>query len=172
MFMNQLFILSALFVFLTILVESIHLILQLKDKKLTKWFGKNAFNIHAIITGIFWLITVYLIFLLQFELHPLFHENIFLKYFGLILLIFGSVSAFWAFKLLGWKRTLCINFFEENIPLEKTSIYKYINNPMDIGFWTAVIGYALFTASLYNLIIAIEFILVMYPHMLLENKKI
>lgn len=167
--MNKIFTLTIIFVFLTILVESINLILQLKGKKLTKWFGKNAFNFHMIITGIFWIIMFCFIVLLQFEIHPIFHNNITLKYVGLILLISGLILALWALKLMGLKRALCLNFFEENILILKSSLYKYIKNPMDIGFWTAFIGFALFTKSTYNLIIAIEFIVIMYPHMLLEN---
>lgn len=53
--MNSIFILTTIFVFLTILVESINLILQLKGRRLTKWFGENAFNIHMLSTGTFWM---------------------------------------------------------------------------------------------------------------------
>ncbi len=77
--------------------------------------------------------------------------------------------ALWAFKLLGLKRSLCINFFEENVPVLRSSLYKYVKNPMDIGFWVALLGFALFTGSVYNLVIAAEFIIVMFPHMMLEN---
>ena len=132
--MNQIFILTLIFIFLTILVESINLILQLKGKKLTNWFGKNAFKFHTIITGIFWIITFCFIVLLQFELYPLFHDNIILEYIGLFLLVVGIILASWAFKLMGFRRTLCINFFKENVPIVKSSLYKYIKNPMDIGF--------------------------------------
>jgi protein-S-isoprenylcysteine O-methyltransferase Ste14 len=169
--MSQLFVLAGVFVFLTIFIESINLILQLRGKKLTKWFGDHAFVVHASITGILWLISFALLFILQFETHPKFHDIIILRYFGLVLLIIGGILASWAFKLLGMRRALCINFFEENVPVVRSSLYRYIENPMDIGFWLALIGFSLFTGSVYNLVIAIEFIAVMYPHMLLENKK-
>ena len=170
--MSQIFILAIVFVFLTILIESISLILQLKGKKITKWLGKNAFIFHASITGVFWIISVYLIIVIQFEAHPLFHNIIILNYLGLVLLVIGGVLALWAFKLLGIRRALCVNFFEDNVLVVRSSLYKYIKNPLDIGFWTALIGFALFTGSFYNLVIAVEFIIIMYPHMLLENKKI
>lgn len=170
--MNPIFTLTLISIFLAILIESINLILQLKGKKLTKWFGKNAFNFHVIVTSVFWIIMFFFIVLLQFQQHPIFHNNIILKYFGLILLVLGGILALWALKLLGTKRALCLNFFEENVPIVKNGIYRYIKNPIDYGFWTAFIGFALFTGSLYNLIIAIEFIVIMYPHMLLENVKI
>lgn len=165
----KIFILTVIAIFLPILIESMSLILQLKNKKLTRWFGKNAFNIHAMGTAIFWIIAFFSIAILQFEKHPLFHNNTFLKYTGLILLILGIVLALWAFSLLGLKRTLCINFFESYVPIVKTSLYGYIKNPMDIGLWVTFIGFAFFTRSIYNLIIAIEFVVIMIPHIMLEN---
>lgn len=170
--MNRIFILTIIFVFLTILVESINLILQLKGRRLTKWFGKNAFNVHTVITGIFWVITFCLVVILQFQGHPLFHNSIILKYTGLILVISGLILASWAFKLLGLKRSLCLNFFEENVPVVKESLYKYIKNPADYGLWIALIGFAFFTRSVYNLVVAVEFIIIMIPHIILENKPL
>lgn len=157
---------------MTIFIESVNLIFQLKGKRLTKWFGKNAFNIHMILTGIFWVITFWLIVILQFKEHPLFHNSIILKYTGLILLISGIILASWAFRLLGLKRTLCLNFFEENVPVVKESLYRYIKNPEDYGLWIALIGFAIFTGSIYNLVIAVEFIIIMVPHIMLENKPL
>jgi len=61
------------------------------------------------------------------------------------------------------------NFFERYVLIVKTSLYKYIKNPMDIGLWMALIGFAFFTRSIYNLIIAIEFVVIMIPHIMLEN---
>jgi protein-S-isoprenylcysteine O-methyltransferase Ste14 len=170
--MSRIFILTILFVFLTIFVESANLILQLKGRRLTKWFGKNAFNIHMISTGIFWMITFCLIVILQFEEHPLFHNSIILKYIGLILSISGLILASWAFSLLGLKRSLCLNFFEENVPIVKKSLYKYIKNPEDFGLWIALIGFAIFTGSIYNFAIAVEFIIIMIPHIMLESKPL
>jgi len=169
---NRIFSLTIIFVFLAIFVESVNLILQLKGRRLTKWFGKNAFSIHMMTTGIFWAITFCLIVYLQFGNHPLFHSSIILKYAGLFLLIAGLILAFWAFKLLGLKRALCLNFFEENVPVVKESLYKYIKNPVDYGFWMAFFGFAISTGSVYNLAIAIEFIIIMIPHIVLENKPL
>jgi len=163
------FILTIIVVLLPILVESLSLVLQLKSKKLSRWFGKNAFNIHTTITVIFWIVAFFSTVILQFEKHPTLHKSIFLKYTGLILLISGGVITVWAYKLLGFKRALCINFFEDNVPVVETSIYKYFKNPLDIGFWIALIGFALFTKSIYNLVIAAEFIAIMIPHIILEN---
>ena len=170
--MKKIFFLSLIFAFLAILVESVNLILQLNGKKLTKWFGNNAFSIHMITTGIFWAITFCLIVSLQFAKHPLLHSSIILKYAGLILLIAGFTLACWAFRLLGLKRALCLNFFKENVPEVRESLYKYIKNPLDYGLWMALVGFAIFTRSIYNLVIAVEFIIIMIPHIILENKPL
>ncbi|MBU7030380.1 MAG: hypothetical protein HXS48_25840 [Theionarchaea archaeon] len=167
--MSRLFVLALIFVFLTIFGESVNLILQLKGRKLTKWFGSRAFTIHMIITGGLWIITFTVILLLQMEDHPAFHERIVLQYVGLILFIGGGAAALWAFNVLGLNRALCLNFFEEGVPAAAEGPYRYLSNPMDYGFWTALIGFALLTGSLYNLVIAAEFILVMIPHVMLEN---
>jgi hypothetical protein len=157
--MKKIFFLSLIFAFLAILVESVNLILQLSGKKLTKWFGNNAFSIHMITTGIFWAITLCLIVILQFENHPLFHSNTILK-------------ACWAFKLLGLRRALCLNFFQEEVPVVRESLYKCIKNPFDYGIWMVLVGFAIFTGSVYNLLIAVEFIIIMIPHIMLENKPL
>lgn len=167
--MNTIFLLTSIFILLTILLESINLFLQLRGKKLTLWFGKNAFKFHMLVIGSFWLITFCLIVLLQFEKHPLFHHSNILKYAGLILLLTGIILASWGFSLLGLKRSLCLNFFQEDVPVVESSLYKYVENPEDYGLWTALIGLALFTGSVYNLAIALEFIIIMIPHMMLEN---
>jgi len=170
--MNKVFLLTLIFVFLAIFVESVNLILQLKDRRLSRWFGANAFGIHMITTGTFWVITFCLIVYIQFSKHPLFHSSIILKYAGLSLLIAGLILGFWAFKLLGLKRALCLNFFEEDVPEIKESLYKYLKNPLDYGIWMTLVGFAIFTQSVYNLVIAVEFIIIMIPHIILENKAL
>lgn len=170
--MSSLFIITLILIFLTIHVESLFLILQLRGQILTKWFGKYAFKIHAVITLLMWLITIILIFFLQLRSHPLFHNFLSLQITGFVTCLAGIILATWGLLLLGLKRALCLNFYEKNVPKVKKSLFKYIRHPLDIGLWTALLGFALFTRSLYNLIIAGEFILVMIPHIWLENKPL
>ncbi|MFO7889154.1 MAG: methyltransferase [bacterium] len=170
--MNSPLIITLISIFLTIHIESLFLILQKRGQLLTKWFGKYAFKIHAAITLSLWSITFILIFFLQLHSHPQFHDHLFLKYTGSIATVAGLILAVWGFSLLGLKRALCLNFYEKNVPQVKKSLYKYIKNPLDIGLWTALLGFALWTGSLFNLIIAGEFILVMLPHIRLENKPL
>lgn len=167
--MSVLFIITLVLIFLTVLVESISLTLQLKGQKLTRWFGRNAFAIHMILTGFLWTVTFCLIVLLQFKEQPIFHTSNLLKYMGLILLITGIILSSWGFAVLGLKRSFCLNFFKENVPVVNKSLYKFIKNPEDYGFWLALAGLAFFTQSSYNLTIAIEFIIIMIPHSVLES---
>jgi hypothetical protein len=170
--MSRTFILTLIFAFLAILFESINLILQLKGRKLSRWFSTNAFRIHMTITATLWMITFCLIVYLQFGRHPLFHSSIILKYAGLFLFIVGIILGFWAFRLLGLKRAFCLNFFEDNVPEVTYSLYKYLKNPLDYGIWMTLVGFAIFTQSAYNLVIAMEFIIIMVPHIILENKAL
>jgi protein-S-isoprenylcysteine O-methyltransferase Ste14 len=170
--MNGLFLATVLFVFLTIAVESLSLILQLRGRLLTKWLGTSAFGFHMAVTCSLWIVTMCLMAVLQWTAHPRFHDSAVLQYAGLALGVPGLVVALWGFKLIGLRRALCLNFFKEDVAVVDTSLYKYIKNPIDYGFWTALIGFALVTGSLYNLVVAIEFIVIMIPHMMLENVRL
>jgi len=169
MLKSTVFICTVVSVFLAVSGESLIFILQLKGQKFTKWFGKNAFEIHMFITGIFWMLSFIFIVLLQFEKHPSFHQSAVLKYAGFVLLVSGLVMAVWGFMLLGIKRSFGLNFFSEGVPIVKRSLYKFIKNPEDYGFWMALIGFALITRSSSNLVVALEFIILQIPHMNIEN---
>jgi protein-S-isoprenylcysteine O-methyltransferase Ste14 len=156
-------------VFCTIAVESVFLILQLRGKLLTRLLGKNAFALHAIVTCMLWALSFIFICLLQKHNHPSFHESDIFSYAGLAVCAGGLVLSIWALKILGISRALCANFYYDGIPTVNASIYKYLKNPMDLGFWAALLGCAVFTRSIYNLIIAFEFIALMIPHSVLEN---
>ncbi len=167
--MSTLLTITIILILLTIIIETVFLILQLKGKKMTKWFGGRAFLIHSTVTLFFWGSSFFLIFLLQFENHAIFHNDSLVKFMGLILIFTGLIIAIWGFKTLGLKRSLCINFYEPQISVVKSSLYKNIKNPEDYGLWMMLFGFALYTASIYNLIIAIEFIVLMIPHQRIEN---
>jgi protein-S-isoprenylcysteine O-methyltransferase Ste14 len=169
---SNLFILTLIFAFLTIFGESVSLILQLRGRKMTQWLGARAFTAHMMVTGTLWIASFALFLLLQREDHPLFHESTALRYSGIVLFLGGGAIALWAFLILGLKRSLCLNFFEENVPVVRRGPYQYLANPLDYGLWIALIGIALMTGSWYNLIISLEVILIMIPHMLLENMRI
>jgi len=156
-------------IFLTIFIESLIFILQIKGRKFSRWFGKNAFRIHMIVVGFFWGLSFFLIVLLQFGKHPHFHNIIILKWLGLIIMISGLALALWGFMVLGIERSFGLNFFKDNVPVARKSAYKFLKNPEDYGLWAALAGFALFSRSSLNLVIAIEFIILMIPHLMIEN---
>ena len=113
----MIFILTLIAVFLTFLVESVSLYLQLSAKKLTRWFGKYDFSAHALITIMFWTVMCGLIAVLQSEKHPLLHYCNILKYAGFIIFLLGLVLATWGFLLLGPRRSLGLNFFKSIVSI-------------------------------------------------------
>ena len=167
-----LFVFTLVFIFLTLLVELVGLILQLNGKKLSRWLGKSAFPVYGFIISVLWAVSFFLIFTLQFYVHPFFHQSSVLKYFGLLFLLLGLVLCVWALFILGIKRALFVNFFKKNTGVVRSSLYRYTENPINYGFWIALIGFSLFTKSLYNLIIAIEFIILMRIVLGIENKPV
>ena len=164
-----LFILTVISVFLAVSVESLAFILQLKGLKLTQWFGQRAFIIHMVVTGFFWALSFGLMAFLQFGRHPLFHSSEILKWAGAFVCVGGLVMAIWGFLLLGFKRSFGLNFFEDNVSVVEKSLYRILKNPEDYGLWMALAGFALFTRSVYNLALAVEFIVLMIPHIYVEN---
>ena len=87
-------------------------------------------------------------------------------------MVSGLALAVWGFMVLGIKRSFGLNFFEDNVPVAKGSVYKSIKNPQDYGLWAALAGFALFSRSTFNLTIAIEFIILMIPHLMIENIRL
>jgi protein-S-isoprenylcysteine O-methyltransferase Ste14 len=96
----------------------------------------------------------------------------FIKYSGIIPIVAGAVLSTWAFLILGTDRSSQVNFFVENVPVVKRSVYKYLKNPQYLGLWLMLAGVTLFTESVYNLVITVEFILLMAPLAWLENRML
>ncbi|MGC9443845.1 MAG: methyltransferase family protein [Candidatus Methanospirareceae archaeon] len=170
--MSTIFVLTTIFIALSILVEAILLGLQLVGRRLTRWLGTYAFSFFACVVLTLWFVLLYLLIRLQYEEHPLFHMSAFVRYVGLVLFFTGIILAAWSFSLLGVKRVLCINFFVDNVSLVTGSVYRYLKNPAHYGFWLALIGFAVYTGSWYNFAIALEFVVVMIPIIWLENKPL
>jgi protein-S-isoprenylcysteine O-methyltransferase Ste14 len=168
----SIFLFTIISVLLTINVETAFFVLQLKGKIMEKKFGKRAFTIHAVVTSILWTLSSLFIFLLYLEPQITFSDSIAVVIVGILILAVGMVIAICGFKALGLKRSLGVNFYQEEVGEIHASIYKYIKNPEDIGFWLLLIGFTMFTQSLYYLIIALEFIILMIPHEMVENLKL
>ncbi|MGM0568143.1 MAG: methyltransferase [Elusimicrobiota bacterium] len=168
----KLFIYTCIAVFAAIFIETFMLCIQYKKNKMTEYFGDKDFKVHSLITSFLWFFMFLLFFLLQLEKHPSFHNIEIFRLAGAILLVLGLIVCLWAFLLMGIKRSLAVNFYRSNIPLQKSGIYKYLKNPETAGLCWALIGFAFFTSSLYNIIIAFEFTILMIPHTIIENKPL
>ena len=162
-------LITAILIALTIGVEAVFLRIQWKHQQLTKWFGENAFKVHSIVTQGLWILASAGILWLTFQPYPRFHEVRWLSILGWILTAAGMIVATAGYIKLGLDRSLGINFFKDDVPIETGGIYKYLSHPEEHGFWVMMIGFALGTASWYNLIFALEFILLMIPHQKIEN---
>lgn len=164
------FIVVVIAIFISIFIESALYLLQQK-KLLTKFFGKRAFALHVLTISVVWLITITLFILLQFEKHPNFHDITILRYIGLILIPTGLILSFWAALLLGWRRMFSIRLFVKKQPaVVRHSLYKYFKHPFYYGLVLTLTGFTLYSASLYNLIILIEIIILLIPHIAIEEK--
>ncbi|MGM0442140.1 MAG: methyltransferase [Elusimicrobiota bacterium] len=166
---------TVILVFVAILVETLSLYLQHKDKKLTLWFKNFDFIVHSLITVLLWTAMGISFILLQFKEQLYFEKFIspdILTYFtaaGWIILAGGLTVSIWGFIRLGPRRSLGLNFFREDVPVVKNSIYKYINNPETGGLCWALFGFSFVTGSVYNFFIALEFTVLMVFHTKLEN---
>jgi len=101
--------------------------------------------------------------------YPKLHNLLILKILGWMITGLGLIIAVLGFKELGLEKSLGKNFFEEKTKIVKSGIYQYISEPEEYGFWLMMVGFALGTASIYNLVYAIELIILMIPHQKIEN---
>ena len=81
----------------------------------------------------------------------------------------GLTISTWGYSILGLDRSLGINFYRDDIESVDHSLYKFIKNPEEIGLLFMLFGFSLLTKSWYNLIIALEFTILMIPHQRIEN---
>ena len=163
------FILTTILIFLAIFIEAAFLYSQWKTQWLTRKFGDKAFKIHSAITETLWTVASVGMIITLFAPNPHFHTSTIASVIGWILFGGGMVVATLGFKELGLERSLGINFFEEDVEIVESGIYKYISEPEEYGFWVMMAGFALGTASWYVLIYAIEFVVLMIPHQKIEN---
>ncbi len=75
---------------------------------------------------------------------------------GLVLLVFGGLTKFWAAKTLGERAYYWHNFFTaERAPLNTRGPYRFLKDPMYTVGYLPLYGLALFTMSLPGLLAAI-----------------
>jgi len=171
--MEQLFYAIVLLIILMVVMHCVDLYSEIKFKKMTQLFKQKAFFIHSFMSLTTWSLSFFLIFVLQFTDQPRFEFPEILILSGLPIMILGIILSMIGYLTLGLKRSLHSNVFYPNTSKRiKKGIYKYISDPEYIGFYMILIGLTLITTSFYNLIITIEFILVMIPLRIIENMPI
>jgi len=106
---------------------------------------------------------------MQFYEQLSFHNYTFIKISGFLLTAVGLITAITGCKQLGLKRSLCINFYYNDVSLIKTPLYKHISHPQDYGLITALTGMALATGYTFDLFIAGLVTVLLLPHQYLEN---
>lgn len=162
------------------IITAIHyLSLKIQDKYkfYTKHFGKHGFTVHGILTGILWLWLIRLFFWndVNFNINPLPFYTQFFKPIGMIIKILGIVLILWSGWMLGIKRMWGIRYFEKNYKnkIERSGPYKYLKNPIYLGFFLSFLGNALRSNSLYYFFIAAEtYLLFNILLVRFENKEI
>jgi protein-S-isoprenylcysteine O-methyltransferase Ste14 len=148
--------------------------LQQSGGRLTRWWGTHAFIIYNVITLIPWtaFVLVYVVF--QFTDHPaLSWEGLWLQVIGGILIFIGSSVALWVAILLGPARLNGLRFFDPSLKEDRVIAgpFRWLENPMYTGYFLVFLGVALLRNSLYDLVIALESLLLLnYFQAAIENR--
>ena len=161
------------FIFINVGYHITILYFEYERKFLTEIFHDRAFIVHAIISMTLWSLNALFIFALQFSDHPSLHNFPPMSMIGGIFLVIGIIIGLLGYLTLGLSRSLHYNFF---FPSKKTvvtkGIYKYLYNPQYEGFFLILLGFALFTDSLYNLFIFLEFLILIPLLSYIESKPL
>ncbi len=166
-------IILMLFIFINLSYHIIVLYFEYEKKVLTKILKTKAFTFHSFISMTLWSINGLMIVAFQLSDHPVLHNFQPISLLGGIFLVIGIIIGTLGYLTLGLVRSLHYNFFydiENKIILK--GIYSYLSNPEYVGFLFILLGLAFLTDSLYNLIIFLEFLILIIPLKYIEDKPI
>jgi protein-S-isoprenylcysteine O-methyltransferase Ste14 len=148
--------------------------LQQSGGQLTRWWGSRAFAIYNVITLIPWTAFVLVYVMFQFTPHPaLPWEGLWLQVLGGILIFAGVYVALWVGILLGPARLNGVRFFDPALQEERavSGPFRWLENPMYTGYFLVLLGVALLRNSLYDVVIALESLLLLnYFQATIENR--
>ena len=162
-----------LFTFANLSYHIIILYFEYEKKVLTNLFHSKAFTVHSLISMALWSLNGLMVIALQFSDHPKFHNFPPMSIIGSIFFIVGVILGLLGYLTLGLVRSLHYNFFFKiEYKIIKKGIYKYLNNPQYVGLFLILLGYALYTDSLYNLIIFLEFFILVSILKYIEDKPL
>jgi protein-S-isoprenylcysteine O-methyltransferase Ste14 len=117
-------------------------------------------------------VVVYVVF--QFIKHPtLPWESLWFQALGGVLVFVGVSAALWVAMLLGPARLNGLRFFRPALPEERviSGPFRWLENPMYTGYFLVSLGIALLRDSRYDLVIALESLLLLnYFQATIENR--
>jgi len=116
-----------------------------------------------------WIITALIFTALQFQPHPGVAPRSGIIAAAVAMMLTGGAVAVGGVLILGWRRSLCLNFYEPATPVCSHRLFRLVRHPMDYGFWLLLMGFAWLTGSYYNLLVALTWIGLMIPHQVIEN---
>ncbi len=152
-----------LFAFSSVLQTGL-IYVQQRSGSLSDWWGARAFSIYNFVTLAPWAAFLLFYGTLQFEEYPpLPWSSLWLQALGVVLVLSGAVLALWVATLFGPARLNGLRHFtcatkEERIV---TGPFRWIDNPMYTGYFLILMGIALWQNSLYDLVIALESLLLL-----------
>ena len=152
-----------LFAFSSVLQTGL-IYVQQRSATLSRWWGGRAFAIYNLITLIPWVAFLLTYVTLQFEQHPtLPWSSLWLQVIGGFLALSGAVLALWVARLFGPARLNGLRHFIGATDEERIGYgpFRWIDNPMYTGYFLILMGIALWQNSLYDLIIALESLLLL-----------
>ncbi len=138
--------------------------LQHTSGRLSSWWGSLAFPIYNVITLIPWAAFALAYVTLQFRQHPpLPWSNLWLQVIGGILVVSGTCLSVWVATLFGPARLNGLRHFAGATKEERIASgpFRWIDNPMYTGYFLILLGIALWQNSLYDLVIALESLLLL-----------
>ena len=169
--MNNLFLAIIIIIPLKFLIEGLIIYYQKKKHFLTRVF-KHALGINTLFILISYVaiavLTYFLYYQQNIKILPEYSSSSPAWLIGAI--IFAAGIFFWLnyAYISGKKHAWGLRPFVEKVH-QKKWLYKWVRNPMYIGFILVFIGLALMKNSLYFTIIAVELIIVFIPYTHIEH---
>jgi protein-S-isoprenylcysteine O-methyltransferase Ste14 len=169
--MNPPFVYALIVLFVFFVVKYLFVSLQVKDKRVSRWFGKNAFVVQTGIHLVLMFFASYLFILAVLGSEGHFSSRYrWLEIAGFVYMMAGIIVFFWASSLLGFRQSFGSRFFGDKATIVKTSLYKYVKNPMYSGIASIYLGFALWQNSWYGIIFAVEYAILAKILANLENR--
>lgn len=153
----------SLFAFSSVLQTGL-IYVQQRSGRLSRLWGARAFSIYNFVTLVPWAAFLLFYVTLQFKHHPqLPWPSLWLEILGAVLAVSGAALALWVATLFGPARLNGLRHFTGATNEERilTGPFRWMNNPMYTGYFLILLGIALWQNSLYDLVIALESLLLL-----------